>query len=158
MTAPRLSEGIPVVVDDPGWREFRGLLPRLKRAAAAAAKAAKFKGRAPFTVLLSSDRTLKSFNRDFRGKNKATNVLSFPAAANAGGYRGDVALALGVTRREAKAAGKSLADHATHLVVHGVLHLAGYDHVRAKDAKTMEKLEIEILGRLGVADPYEAAG
>lgn len=158
MTAPKLPEGIPVVVDDPGWREFRGLLPQLKRAAAAAAKAAKFKGRAPFTVLLSNDRMLKSLNRDFRGKDKSTNVLSFPAAANRHGYRGDVALALGVTRREAKAAGKSLADHATHLVVHGVLHLAGYDHLRPRDAKQMEKLEVEILERLGVADPYEAAG
>ena len=158
MTAPRLPESIPVVVDDPGWREIRGLLPRLKRAATAAAKAAKFKGRAPFTVLLSDDGTLKALNRDFRGKNKPTNVLSFPAAANRHGYRGDVALALGVTRREARAAGKSLADHATHLVVHGVLHLAGYDHVRAKDAVAMEKLEVEILSRLGVADPYEAAG
>ena len=153
----KLQQGILVVVDDPGWRKARGLLPRLKRAAAAAEKAAKFRGASAFTVLLSRDSKLKSLNRDFRGKDKPTNVLSFPAAPNRHGYRGDIALALGVTRREAKAAGKSLADHAVHLVVHGVLHLAGHDHVRASDARKMEKLEIAILRTLGVANPYEIA-
>ena len=156
------QEGILVVVDDPGWRKVRGLLPRLKRAALAAEKAAKFRGRSSLTVLLASDATLKSLNHDFRGKNKPTNVLSFPAppspaSKNKENYRGDVALALGVTRREAKASGKTLGDHAVHLVVHGVLHLAGYDHVRVRDAKVMEKLEIEILNRLGIANPYELA-
>ena len=157
MSARTLQEGILFVTDDPGWRKIRGLLPRLKRAAAAAEKAAKFRGRSSFTVLLSSDRRLKSLNRDFRGKDKPTNVLSFPAPSNSGNYRGDMALALGVTRREAKASGKTLADHAAHLVVHGVLHLAGYDHVKSRDARIMEKLEIAILDRLGIANPYEAA-
>ena len=157
MTVPRMQQGIQLVVDDPGWRRFRGVMPRLKRAATAAQKAAKFGGRSSFTVLLASDQRLKSLNRDFRGKNKATNVLSFPAAANAQGYRGDVALALGVTRREAKAEGKAFADHAAHLVVHGVLHLAGYDHQRPRDAKVMERLEVAILERLGIANPYEAS-
>jgi probable rRNA maturation factor len=157
MTALKAQEGILLVVDDPGWRKFRGLLPRLKRAAAAAEKAAKFRGASSLTVLLTSDAKLKMLNRDFRGKDKPTNVLSFPAAPNPDGYRGDVALALGVTRREAKLAGKNMADHAAHLVVHGILHLAGHDHMRARDAKVMEKLEIEILGRLGIANPYEAA-
>jgi probable rRNA maturation factor len=152
------AKGILVVVDDPGWRKFRGLMPKLERAAAAAARAAGFRGASSLTVLLSNDRRLKSLNRDFRGKDKATNVLSFPAAPNPGKYRGDVALALGVTRREAKAAGKRFADHATHLVVHGILHLAGHDHVRARDAKMMEALEVAILDRLGIADPYEIVG
>jgi probable rRNA maturation factor len=158
MTTPKGQQGILVVVDDPGWRKIRGLLPRLKRAAGAAQKAAKFRGASSLTILLSGDAKLKTLNRDFRDKDKATNVLSFPAAPNREGYRGDIALALGVTRREAKLAGKSLIDHATHLVVHGVLHLAGHDHVRARDAKVMEKLEIDILGRLGIANPYEVAG
>jgi probable rRNA maturation factor len=157
MTAPKAQEGILVVVEDPGWRKIRGLLPRLKRAAAAAAKAVKFRGASSLTVLLSSDRKLKSLNREFRGLDKPTNVLSFPAPPSQSGYRGDIALALGTTRREAKQAGKSLADHAAHLVVHGVLHLAGHDHARARDAKVMEKLEIDILRRLGIANPYEVA-
>jgi probable rRNA maturation factor len=152
------AKGILVVVDDPGWRRFRGLVPKLERVAAAAARTAGFRGACSLTVLLSNDRQLKSLNRDFRGKAKATNVLSFPAAPNPGRYRGDVALALGVTRREAKAAGKRVADHAAHLVVHGVLHLAGYDHIRARDAKAMEALEVAILARLGIANPYEVVG
>jgi probable rRNA maturation factor len=151
------AKGILVVVDDSGWREFRGLLPKLKRAAAAASRAAGFRGSWSLTILLSNDRRLKALNRDFRGKDKPTNVLSFPAAANPDKYKGDVALALGVTRREAKAANKRFADHATHLVVHGILHLAGYDHIRARDAEVMEELEIRILKRLGIADPYEMA-
>jgi probable rRNA maturation factor len=157
MSAQRLQQGISVVVDDPGWRKFRGLLPRLNRAAAAAAKAAGFRGRSGFTVLLTSDRKLKALNHAFRGKDRPTNVLSFPAAPNKEGYRGDVALALGVTRREAKSAGRSVAEHSSHLVVHGVLHLAGYDHVQARDARKMERLEIAILDGLGIANPYEAA-
>jgi probable rRNA maturation factor len=152
------AKGILVVVDDPGWRRFRGLMPKLKRAAAAAARAAGFRGSYSLTVLLSNDRRLKVLNREFRGKDKPTNVLSFPAAPNPDKYRGDVALALGVTRREAKASGKRFADHAVHLVVHGILHLGGHDHIRARDAKVMEALEIKILGRLGIADPYEVAG
>ena len=152
------AKGILVVVDDPGWRRFRGLVPRLERAAAAAAKAAGFRGGYSLTVLLSNDRKLKSLNRDFRGKDKPTNVLSFPATPNKDKYQGDVALAFGVARKEAKAESKRVADHATHLVVHGVLHLAGYDHIRARDAKVMEALEIKILDRLGIANPYEVAG
>jgi probable rRNA maturation factor len=151
------AKGIVVVVDDPGWRKVRGLLPRLKRAGALAAKAADFRGGFALTVLLSSDKRLKALNRRFRGTDKSTNVLSLPAAPNPGHYRGDVALALGVTRRQAKRSGKALADHASHLVVHGILHLAGYDHIRARDAKRMEALEITILNRLGITNPYEAS-
>ena len=150
------AKGILVVVDDPGWRKFRGLVPKFERAATAAAKAAKLRG--SMTILLSSNRKLRALNREFRGLAKATTVLSCPAAPNTDRYQGDVALALGVTRREAKASNKRFADHATHLVVHGVLHLAGHDHVRARDAKRMEALEIKILHRLGIANPYEAVG
>ncbi|HZQ40577.1 MAG TPA: rRNA maturation RNase YbeY [Rhizomicrobium sp.] len=141
--------GITLLVEDPKWRTHRGLAARLTSAAEAAAAAARLKG--GFTILLAGDRKLRALNRGFRGKDKPTNVLSFPGGD---GYAGDIALAYGVTRKEAKAAGKTVTDHATHLVVHGVLHLAGHDHERPKEARAMEGLEVKILGRLGIADPY----
>jgi probable rRNA maturation factor len=141
--------GITLLVEDPKWRSHRGLPARLEKAAEAARRAARLKGE--FTLLLSNDRKLRALNRDFRDKDKVTNVLSFPGAD---GYAGDIAIAYGVARKEAKSAGKSLADHATHLVVHGVLHLAGHDHMKPKQAKAMEGLEVKILGRMGIADPY----
>ena len=143
--------GITLLVEDPKWRSHRGLMARLNKAADAARRSARLKG--GFTILLSGDRKLKALNLDFRGKDKPTNVLSFPGAD---GYAGDIAIAYGVTNKEAKAAAKTFADHASHLVVHGVLHLAGYDHERPKDAKVMEPLEVKILKRLGIADPYAA--
>jgi len=144
--------GITLLVEDPKWRSHRGLVARLTKAAEAARRTARLKG--GFTILLANDKTLRALNRDFRGLDKPTNVLSFPGA---NGYAGDIAIAHGVTSKEAKAAAKNFADHAAHLVVHGVLHLAGYDHERPKDAKVMEPLEVKILKRLGIADPYEAA-
>ncbi|MCX7281271.1 MAG: rRNA maturation RNase YbeY [Alphaproteobacteria bacterium] len=141
--------GITLHIEDPKWRTHRGLQARLKNAAEAARKASKLKG--DFTILLTSDKALRALNRAFLGKEKPTNVLSFPSG---GEYAGDIAIAHGVTAREAKAAGKRFSDHATHLVVHGVLHLAGHDHVRPKDAKVMEPLEVKILALLGIADPY----
>ena len=93
----------------------------------------------------------------FRGKDSPTNVLSFPAFGSGGGYLGDVALALGVAAREAAAAGKQLSDHAVHLTVHGVLHLLGYDHVEAREAKSMESVETAVLHELGISNPYAPA-
>jgi probable rRNA maturation factor len=150
------AQTILLLVEDSNWKKARGLTPRLKRAAAAALAHSGLKGKSELTVLLTSDEKLRSLNRDFRGKDKPTNVLSFPAAANPDGYRGDVAIAYAVTQKEAKESGKNFADHATHLVVHGVLHLAGFDHERARDAKIMEPLEVKILASLGIADPYRA--
>jgi probable rRNA maturation factor len=144
--------GITLLVEDPKWRSHRGLIARLTRAAEAARRSARLKG--AFTILLANDKKLRALNLDFRGKDKPTNVLSFPGSD---GYTGDIAIAYGVTRKEAKAAAKNFADHAAHLVVHGVLHLAGHDHERAKDALAMEALEVKILKRLGIADPYAVA-
>jgi probable rRNA maturation factor len=142
--------GVQLVVEDPAWRAHRGLQVRLARAAEAAARAGKLRG--DFTILLADDARLKHLNHDFRGKNKPTNVLSFPSDAR--GYHGDIAIAHGVTAAEAKAAGKTFVDHASHLVVHGVLHLAGYDHETERDARRMEPLEVKILAGIGIADPY----
>jgi len=143
------------LVEDARWKKPRGLAARLKRAAGEALAQAGVKGQTGLTVLLSNDARLRALNRNFRAKDKPTNVLSFPAAENEEGYLGDIAIAHGVTAREAKAAGKQFGDHAAHLVVHGVLHLAGYDHEVSRDAKKMESLEVKILARLGIADPYE---
>jgi probable rRNA maturation factor len=111
-------------------------------------------------VVLTDNRTSRRLNRTWRGKDKPTNVLSFPAGGEAGPrdaprLLGDVVLAGGVVAAEAEAQGKRLSAHLTHLVVHGVLHLLGHDHERDRDAERMEALEIRILRRLGVANPYE---
>ena len=143
--------GITLVVEDQNWRSHRGIQTRVKQVADAARKAVKLKG--DFTILLADDKKLRALNRDFRDKDKPTNVLSFPGGD---AYAGDIAIAYGVTRKEAKESDKGFADHVTHLVINGVLHLAGYDHERSKDAKVMEPLETRILAKLGIADPYEA--
>lgn len=139
------------MIEDPKWRTKRGLGARLKRAAQLA-QARGGNARGGLTILLASDAKLKALNTTFRGKDKATNVLSFPARR--GDYLGDVAIAYGVTTKEARAGKKSFADHATHLAVHGVLHLLGYDHETARAARVMEPLETAILDELGIADPY----
>ena len=115
---------------------------------------------------LTSDAAMRRLNRDFRGKDQPTNVLSFAAlddpdwrtqlTANADFHLGDIAFALETLRREAAEQGKTLHDHFAHLAVHGILHLLGYDHEAEDDAVTMEAMEVTILGTLGIADPYAA--
>jgi probable rRNA maturation factor len=119
------------------------------------------------SVKFTHDAEVKALNAGYRGKDSATNVLSFPMfeadllaslAGVEGGelLLGDVVLAHGVCAREAQAKGASLADHAAHLVVHGTLHLLGYDHEAGEsEAVAMEEVEREALAALGVADPYE---
>lgn len=153
-----MSFSIEIQFGDPRWRKVRGLSARLTDAATRARKAGKAPRDAALTILLASDAGVKALNHDFRGKSRPTNVLSFPAPPTADDdYLGDVALAYGVTAKEARGGGKRLIDHATHLVVHGVLHLLGFDHVTPRKANVMEPMETKILARLGIADPYAEA-
>jgi probable rRNA maturation factor len=152
-----VSFSLELEIADARWRKSRGLVARLKTAAELALKRGGAPRKAALTILLTGDAQLRSLNRHFRGRNEPTNVLSFPAQKNVDGYLGDVALAYGVTEKEARAAGRRFADHATHLVIHGVLHLLGFDHVTPGKAREMEPLETRILARLGIADPYEEA-
>lgn len=152
-----MKHAIAVVVDEPGWKVKRGLVKRIEEAAhLAVERGRRLKRRRAMTILLSSDTKLRRLNGRFRSKDKATNVLSFPAAPNPEYYLGDVAIALGIVSKEAARQRKTLPDHATHLAVHGVLHLLGYDHDKARNAHRMERLEAEILSEFGIADPYEA--
>lgn len=117
-------------------------------------------------VMGCNDTRIAALNHDFRDKPAATNVLSWPyedlSSDDAGGTPllpeaeelGDIAIAFETCEREAQEQGKPLTDHVTHLLVHGVLHLLGYDHIRDADATLMEQLEVEILGKLGLPDPY----
>lgn len=107
-------------------------------------------------VLLTDDAAVRELNGRFRDKDRPTNVLSFPAPENAFPHLGDIVLAYGVCATEAEAQGKTLADHLSHLVVHGVLHLLGRDHEDDAEAEEMEAEEREILAQIGVADPYIA--
>lgn len=146
---------ITLFIQDAKWRKSRALAARLKRAASLALRQGGAAKGAALTILLTGDSQLRALNLSFRGRDRPTNVLSFPSQSNL--YLGDVAIAYGVAAKEAKAAGTAVADHATHLTVHGVLHLLGFDHKTARQAKVMESLEVKILALLGVADPYKAA-
>jgi probable rRNA maturation factor len=146
---------------------WRAALPRRRaicRAAALAALAAVPPGRAravELSIVLGDDALLRRLNRQWRGKDKPTNVLAFPAddgtsRPGAPLLLGDVILAFGTVAGEAAAQGKTLAAHLSHLVVHGVLHLLGFDHEKATAATCMEALEAAVLGGIGIADPYRA--
>jgi probable rRNA maturation factor len=165
--ARRPSLRVSVAREDPAWTE---LLPGAARLLSGAARRAYhaawgngWRGSAvghECNLLLTGDPAMRALNRHWRGRNHATNVLAF-AALDAGRpagdlpwMLGDVVLASGVIGREARRQRKSFADHALHMVVHGVLHLLGYDHRTRAEALAMERLEIAALGQLGIASPY----
>ena len=114
------------------------------------------RSRGEIGVLLADDAGIADLNRRYRGKEGPTNVLSFPAPAMPGlsGHLGDLALARETVLREAREQRKTVRAHLTHLAVHGTLHLLGFDHEAEAEAEEMEALEREILGRLGLPDPY----
>lgn len=142
---------IEVIVADPRWRAAVPRVGPLVRAAAEKALA-EAGARGAMTVLLADDRAVKRMNGAHRNKNKPTNVLSFPAGMP--GMLGDVALALGVVRREARENSRSVRAHLAHLVAHGALHLAGHDHDRAGEARRMERAEARIMRRLSLPNPW----
>lgn len=135
--------------------EWTSSLPTAAAVVERAALAALGSVEGDLVVLLTDDTTVRDLNARFREKDRPTNVLSFPAAESAAPHLGDLVLAHGVCVEEARAQGKTLADHLTHLTVHGVLHLLGRDHEDDGEADEMEGEERSILASLGVADPYE---
>ena len=149
----------------PGETDWAGLAMRCAGAAATVAPELS-PGRLSVSALLTNDAEVHALNREWRDKDKPTNVLSFPmleradvmalAADGPEEMLGDLALALETCRREAEEKAITLVDHAAHLMIHGLLHLAGYDHETSDaDAAAMEALEIKALALIGIADPYE---
>jgi probable rRNA maturation factor len=112
-------------------------------------------GSGSVTVRYVAEAEARRLNREFRGKDYATNVLSFPHDENSRELRGDIVICAAVVAKEARAQGKPVAAHHAHLLVHGLLHLAGYDHERGgKEARAMERRERLVLAKLGFPDPY----
>lgn len=144
----RNTEGWPEALDARAEAAVRAALEQSK---------AKITGATELSIVLTDDAEQRVLNRDWRGIDKSTNVLSFPQIAPFGpvsGLLGDIILARETLVREADEQGGSFDDHFTHLVVHGFLHLLGYDHMDDDEALVMEGLETQILASLGVADPY----
>ncbi len=165
--------GVDLIIEDDRWKD--AAISTLAERAVGAALA--HLGYAPddweIALLACDNVRIAALNADFRGKPQPTNVLSWPSAERGSakaGVRpappephgdpelGDIALAYETCFAEAKAAGRPVADHLTHLIVHGTLHLLGYDHIRKSDGDLMEATEIAILAKLGVPNPYESAG
>jgi probable rRNA maturation factor len=156
----RAAASVAVLIRSPLWR-IAGLRPAqtARRAARAALAACEPASPADVTVVLSDDTELRALNHMWRGKDRPTNVLAFPAGSLPVRGRpplGDVILAFETVAQEAEAADLALSHHLSHLVVHGVLHLLGYDHEKPAEARRMEDLEVRVLAGLGIADPYAA--
>lgn len=153
---------VDIVIEQDAWLEIADRDAVIEQAARLAHLRSGAPGRAAaqVTVALLDDAGVQALNRQFRGQDKATNVLSFPAsrphAAEVDDLPslGDIVLAYETVKREASVDGISFQDHLRHLVVHGVLHLVGFDHESDGEADVMESLETKILGELNVADPY----
>lgn len=157
-----MSFAIDISAESEGWSKVSGVEELVRQAA----EAAMLDNDAPpseISVVLSDDEHIRELNKHHRGMDEPTNVLSFPAArtkAPAGGPRmlGDVVIAFETVEREAAEEAKPFSHHLSHLVVHGVLHLLGYDHEDDEEAEIMEARERQILAKLGIPDPYAERG
>jgi probable rRNA maturation factor len=151
-----------ILVTADGWRDEPGAETAIERAIAAAAAGVDADlADTEIAVMLTDDSTMRTLNLDWRGIDKPTNVLSFPAETKAAPRKGgpprmlgDIAIAYETVRREADDAHTPFDHHLSHLAVHGFLHLIGYDHETDDDAETMEALEQHILAQLGIPNPY----
>ncbi|HLG85419.1 MAG TPA: rRNA maturation RNase YbeY [Bradyrhizobium sp.] len=152
-----------VVVAADCWQSEPDAEATVQRAIVAASEATDADvANAEVAVMLTDDATIRTFNKDFRGIDKPTNVLSFPAPdmdiaddeAPAPRALGDIAIAYETLRREAEQEAKPFLHHLSHLAVHGFLHLIGHDHETDEEAEEMEALEVAILAQLGIPDPY----
>lgn len=152
---------IDVSVRDPVWRRvIPGSVTLSRRAAAATLMKIDYELEGELGIVLADDNFVQCLNRDFRGKDEATNVLAFPTAVCAGTWGkpslfGDVVVAHETVVSEAFESSTSPNDHLAHLVVHGVLHLFGFDHKMDAEAENMERMEEVILATLGIKNPYE---
>lgn len=151
---------IDINVEHDAWTSLSGIDDLVGRAvnAAVAECGVAVAAETELSLVLCDDAFIQNLNRDWRHKDKPTNVLSFPADPSARAITlGDIVIAYETTAREAASEGKPLRDHVTHLVIHGLLHLLGYDHETDSEADIMERLEIRALLTLGIASPYEDA-
>jgi probable rRNA maturation factor len=151
---------VDLLIEFQGWREIDGVEPMVHRAYEACAERISGLAGRELSIALSSDEAVAELNGRFRGKPRPTNVLSFPASGGAAAPQaehlplGDIIIAYETVTQEARAEGKPTLSHLAHLVVHGILHLVGYDHGTDDAAERMENLERDILASLGIPDPY----
>ncbi|MER8437943.1 rRNA maturation RNase YbeY [Mesorhizobium sp. M1312] len=150
---------IDIAVEAGDWPEEAGLTRLVDRAVAAAFAEIGVAGRSELSIVFSDDAHIRSLNAGWRGKDKPTNVLSFPAFPLAKGdplppMMGDIVLAAQTVAREAALEDKPVENHIIHLVIHGLLHLLGYDHETDAEAEEMEAVERAALARLAIPDPY----
>jgi probable rRNA maturation factor len=151
----RSATKVDVLVESKLWKEPARVKSILRRAVAEAAATLPTRG-GELAIVLTDDSSIRLLNRQWRGLDKATNVLSFPTQNGCGQppVIGDIVLAYETIAREAHDDGKPFAHHLAHLTVHGFLHLLGYDHQQDSDAEVMEAAERKILRRLAIPDPY----
>jgi probable rRNA maturation factor len=163
MTLPNTAS-LPDIQTDvnvlhPAWPDISDLLENIREAMSEHLVFQDYIGRdVEISIVLADNLFVRNLNKEYRGKDKPTNVLSFPQDPEPGAKMinlGDVVMAFETVQLEAESQGKEFNDHVTHLLVHGILHLLAYDHEDDEEAEEMESLEIRVLERLGIKNPYE---